>query len=99
MTVRHLQRDLDSLSVGETNWDIEINPSKCQVVQVIEGLSMSPTNFMERSWRLSAVLSIWRLMSRVTSLGAHTIFNIANKALGFVKRTTEIKIPAVRVNL
>ena len=29
-----LQQDLDRLSVWESDWDIEFNPSKCQVVQV-----------------------------------------------------------------
>ena len=27
-----LQQDLDRLSVWESRWDIEFNPSKCQVV-------------------------------------------------------------------
>ena len=29
-----LQQDLDRLSVWESDWDMEFNPSKCQVVQV-----------------------------------------------------------------
>ena len=29
-----LQNDLDRLSVWEDRWDMEFNPSKCQVVQV-----------------------------------------------------------------
>ena len=29
-----LQRDLDKLSVWERDWDMEFNPSKCQVIQV-----------------------------------------------------------------
>ena len=29
-----LQNDLDKLSLWESQWDMEFNPSKCQVVQV-----------------------------------------------------------------
>ena len=29
-----LQQGLDRLSVWESDWDMEFNPSKCQVVQV-----------------------------------------------------------------
>ena len=29
-----LQQDLDTLSVWESDWDVEFNPSKCQVVHV-----------------------------------------------------------------
>ena len=31
---RVLQNDLDTLSVWESRWDMEFNPSKCQVVMV-----------------------------------------------------------------
>ena len=31
---RVLQNDLDSLSIWESRWDMEFNPSKCQVVRV-----------------------------------------------------------------
>ena len=31
---RVLQHDLDSLSICESQWDMEFNPSKCQVVRV-----------------------------------------------------------------
>ena len=29
-----LEKDLDTLSVWESKWDMQFNPSKCQVVQV-----------------------------------------------------------------
>ena len=37
-----LQNDLDRLSVWEDRWDMEFNPSKCQVVQVTS--SKNPIN-------------------------------------------------------
>ena len=38
-----LQNDLDRLSVWEDRWDMEFNPSKCQVVRVTS--SRNPFNF------------------------------------------------------
>ena len=49
-----LQKDLDTLSGWESRWDMEFNPSKCQVVRVTA--SRRPINpcitYMDRSWRL-----------------------------------------------
>ena len=39
-----LQKDLDTLSVWESKWDMQFNPSKCQVVQVTGSKSKKPIN-------------------------------------------------------
>ena len=39
-----LQTDLDTLSVWESKWDMQFNPSKCQVVQVTGSKSKKPIN-------------------------------------------------------
>ena len=41
-----LQKDLDKLAVWEARWDMEFNPSKCQVVQVTG--SRKPINCIYR---------------------------------------------------
>ena len=41
---RVLQNDIDSLSIWESRWDMEFNPSKCQVVRVTS--SRRPINIL-----------------------------------------------------
>ena len=60
-----LQRDLDRLAVWETRWDMEFNPSKCQVVQVT--VSRKPINC---TYRLHG--HTWGLTFQAVSLGIHT---------------------------
>ena len=40
-----LQNDLDRLSVWEDRWDMEFNPSKCQVVQVTSSKNLINTAY------------------------------------------------------
>ena len=53
-----LQKDIDRLQAGEARWDIEFNPSKCQVIRMIA--SRTPLQaqciLTDRSWGLSAAL-------------------------------------------
>ena len=69
-----LQQDLDRLSVWESDWDMEFNPSKCQVVQVTgsKNPSMQPIDCTMWSWRLLPVLDIWGLISPAICPGALT---------------------------
>ena len=39
-----LQKDLDTLTVWESKWDMQFNPCKCQVVQVTASKSKKPIN-------------------------------------------------------
>ena len=50
-----LQQDLDRLSVWESMWDMEFNPSKCQVVQVTGSRRPMNTIYMLHDQVLEAV--------------------------------------------
>ena len=52
-----LQQDLDRLSVWESMWDMEFNPSKCQVVQVTGSRRPMNTIYMLHGQVLEAVTS------------------------------------------
>ena len=60
---RVLQTDLDRLSVWEDQWDMEFNPSKCQVVRVTTPKKIM--NSVYRYWKLSQVPGTWGLTSPV----------------------------------
>ena len=53
-----LKKDIDRLQAGEARWDMEFNPSKCQVIRMIA--SRTPLQaqciLTDRSWGLSAAL-------------------------------------------
>ena len=86
-----LQKDFDKLAVWEARWDMEFNPSKCQVVQVIG--SRKPTNctYKLHGHVLETVTSAKYLGVDVSSgltWSSHIdrITGNANKTLGFLKR-------------
>ena len=67
-----LQTDLDMiLSAWETRWDMEFNPSKCQVVHVTGSRNRLRLTmyYMDRFWSLSHVPGISGLISPVVSPG------------------------------
>ena len=41
-----LQRDLDRLQAWETRWDMECNPSKCQVIRVTSSRTLTETQYI-----------------------------------------------------
>ena len=69
-----LQQDLDQLSVWESDWDMEFNPSKCQVVQVAGSRKPEVPLMccMVWPWRLLPVLGILGWTSPAICPGAHT---------------------------
>ena len=79
-----LQQDLDRLSVWESNWDMEFNPSKCQVVQVT-----GYRKLINAAYRLHGVILetvtcaryLWVDISSDLSRGSHIdrITSTANK--------------------
>ena len=78
-----LQQDLDRLSGWEIAWDMEFNPSKCQVV-LVPGIPsvLLCIDCMGRSSKRSAVLSTWgSTLPASLSWGSHVdrITNSANK--------------------
>ena len=64
-----IQKDLDRLQTWEARWDMEFNPSKCQVIRVTASRTPLQTQYiyyMDRSWRLSTAPGTWGLISPVT---------------------------------
>ena len=89
------QQELDRLSVWESDWDMEFNPSKCQVVQVTCSIKL-----IKAAYRLHGVIletvtcaRYLGLIFPATCRGAHTqtgITGTANITLGFVKEKLPI---------
>ena len=98
---RVLQNDLDTLSVWESRWDMEFNPSKCQVVRVTT--SRNPINYLYHlhGQVLEVVTSARYLKvdtSSVLSWNSHIdrITGNVNRTLGFIGRNIRTKLPKVR---
>ena len=70
-----LQQDLDRLSVLESRWDMEFNPSKCQVVQVTTSRKLQIFHIycMVMSWRLFRVRGTWGLTYPMACHGNPTL--------------------------
>ena len=66
-----LQRVLDRLQTWEARWNMEFNPSKCQVVRVTSSRTLSRRSIycMDRCWRLSVAPGTWGWLSPATSAG------------------------------
>ena len=86
-----LQKDLDNLQIWESLWDMEFNPSKCQVIQVTR--SRNPIDTVYTLHNETLVVTPHAKYLGVTiannlSWSTH-IDNITNKgqrSLGFIKR-------------
>ena len=52
-----LQKDLDRLQAWESMWDMEFNPSKCQVVRVTSSRTPLKTEYVLHGQVLEAVIS------------------------------------------
>ena len=86
-----LQNDLDTLEKWEKEWDMEFNPSKCQVLHITKRKNIKRTPYILHGQILESVTSAKYLgvdiaadlnwnnhISRITTT--------ANKTLGFIKR-------------
>ena len=98
---RVLQNDLDNLSVWESRWDVEFNPSRCQVVRVTTSRRPVNTLYYLHGQVLEAVTSDRYLgvdISAGLSWNAHIdrITGNANRTLGFLKRNIKTKLPRLR---
>ena len=96
-----LQQDLDRLSVWESMWDMEFNPSKCQVVQVTGSRRPMNTIYMLHGQVLEAVTSAKYLgvdISSTLSWNSHIdrVVGNANRSLGFIRRNIKTKMSKVR---
>ena len=98
-----LQNDLDILSTWETRWDMEFNPSKCQVVHVTGSKSTRPnkTDYILHGQVLESVTCAKYLGVDISSdltWNSHVdrITGNANRTLGFIRRNIKTKMPRVR---
>ena len=98
-----LQNDLDILSTWETKWDMEFNPSKCQVVHVTGSKSKRPikTDYILHGQVLESVTCARYLGVDISSdltWNSHVdrITGNANRTLGFIRRNIKTKMPRVR---
>ena len=98
-----LQNDLDILSTWETKWDMECNPSKCQVVHVTGSKSKRPikTDYILHGQVLESVTCAKYLGVDISSdltWNSHVdrITGNANRTLGFIRRNIKTKMQRVR---
>ena len=85
-----LKQDLDRLSVWESDWDMEFNPSKCQVLQVADSRKPVSATYVLHGVALETVTCARYLgvdISSNLSSDPHIdrITGTAHKTLDFVK--------------
>ena len=96
-----LQRDLDLLQAWESKWDMEFNPSKCQVIRVSTSRTPFNTEYILHGQVQEVVTSARYLgvdISSNLSWNTH-VYRVtanANRSLGFIKRNVKTKSPKVR---
>ena len=96
-----LQTDLDRLSVWEDRWDMEFNPSKCQVVRVTSSRTLFNIAYTLHGQVLEVVTSAKYLgvdISNGLSWNPHIdrITGNANRTLHFIQRNIKTKNQKVR---
>ena len=107
LTINHssdaslLQKDLDQLQRWEVKWDMEFNPTKCQVLQIIRARAPIKTSYTMHNQTLDSVSAARYLgVDLSTNMNFNTHINRftsnANKSLGFIKRNIKTNHPGVR---
>ena len=96
-----LQKDLDTLSVWESKWDMQFNPSKCQVVQVTGSKSPYKSEYILHGQVLETVTCARYLgvdISSNISWSSHIgrVVGNANRSIGYIHRNIKIKSKDVR---
>ena len=99
-----LQRDLDLLQTWESKWDMEYNPSKCQVIRVTTSRAPFNTKYILHGQVLEVVTSARYLGVDISSnLSWNTrvdrVTANANRSLRFIKRNVKAKSPGPRNGL
>ena len=95
------QRDLDILSMWETRWDMEFNPSKCQVVHVAGSKRPVKRDYILHGQVLESVtcakyLEVDISGSLIWNSHIDRITGSANRTPGFVWRNIKTKMSKVR---
>ena len=107
LTINHpsdaslLQKDLDQLQRWEVKWNMEFNPSKCQVLHITKARAPIKTSYTMHNQTLDSVSAARYLgVDLSTNMNFNTHINRitsnANKSLGFIKRNIKTKHPGVR---
>ena len=96
-----LQVDLDRLQAWEAKWDMEFNPSKCQVIRVTASRTPLQTQYILHGQVLEVVSSARYLGVDISSnLNWNThvdrITANASRSLGFIRRNVKTKSPQIR---
>ena len=96
-----LQSDLDILSMWETRWDMEFNPSKCQVVHVAGSKRPVKRDYILHGQVLESVtcakyLGVDIPGSLTWNSHIDRITGSANRTLGFVRRNIKTRMSKVR---
>ena len=96
-----LQQDLDTLQTWERLWDMDFNPSKCQVLHISKSRHPAQHIYMLHGQVLEAMDHSKYLgvdMSKDLSWNIHInrISTNANRTLGFLKRNIKTKNTAIR---
>ena len=95
-----LWSDLDSLQCWERTWDIEFNPSKCQVLHITRTKPVMSRYFMHNRELESVDTAKYLGMNDSKDLGWNTHINkiaaSANRTSGFVKRYVQTRIKEIR---
>lgn len=90
-----LQYDLHQLEQWETKWDMQFNPSKCQVIQITKRKTVIPTKYLLHNTTLETVPSAKYLgitISNDLTWNKHinNITTKANQTLGFLRRNIKV---------
>ena len=97
LTINHpcdaslIQKDLDQLQRWEVKWEMEFNPSKCQVLHITRARAPIKTSYTMHNQTLNSVSASRYLgVDLSTNMNFNTHINRitsnANKSLGFIKR-------------
>ena len=96
-----LQADLDTLQEWERTWDMEFNPSKCQILHITRSRQPLQSQYTLHGQFLESVDSAKYLGVNITqdlnwNHHINEITGKANRTLGFVKRNVKTKNEAVK---
>ena len=96
-----LQADLDTLQEWERTWDMEFNPSKCQVLHITRSRQPLQSQFTLHGHFLESVYSAKYIGVNITqdlnwNHHINEITGKANRTLGFVNRNVKTKNEAVK---
>jgi hypothetical protein len=98
-----LQKDLNLLEKWELEWDMQFNPSKCQVVHITKRKQLIPTSYYLHDTLLQSVDSAKYLgvdISHDLSWDEHInkTAKKANQTLGFLRRNLKVRSEPLRAS-